>query len=75
LNTLANGVGKNLYSCGRFHLVTDKKISARLYQTILQPNWAATIGTVLARAKGVQSLLVPDFERISNLRLTNKPLE
>jgi len=75
LNILASRVGKHLYSWSRFHLITDKNISPRLYRILLQPNWAVMIGTILARARRVQSLLVADFERVSNLRLTNKPLE
>lgn len=71
LYELANRLGLNLYTYGSFHLLTEKKIPPKLFRFILDPRFNALVGYLLARTKGLKSLLPMDFKKLSGTRLEN----
>jgi len=71
LAVLAERLNLNLYSRGSVHLLTEKKISTRLYKFVVHPRFSLLIRYSLGKVLGVQSLLQGDFERGSGLTLGN----
>lgn len=71
LKILAEKAGLHFYSNGMFHLMTEKKISNRLFQLALHKNISGVLGARLGNYRGISSLLARDFERISGLSFRN----
>lgn len=71
LHALADKLGLNLYTYGSFHLLTEKKISYKLFRFILDPRFNILVGYLLARTKRITSLLPRDFEKLSGTKIGN----
>lgn len=71
LNVLADRLKLNLYTYGSLHLLTEEKISPKFFRLILDPRFNALAGYLLAKTKGLKSLLPGDFEKLSGTRLEN----
>lgn len=67
LKTLAESVNLNFYSNGFFHLITEKRISERLFHIVLHKNISCFLGNRLGNYRRISSLLSKDFENLSGL--------
>lgn len=67
LRILAEHVGLNFYSNGFFHLITEKKISNRVFHLVLNNNFSGMLGKRLGSHRGIGSLLLSDFKKKSGL--------
>lgn len=65
LHRVAQQLGLRLYSAGDIHLMTKESLNPRLIPWLVTERSAAPIGYLLAKAKGVRSLLASDFKSIS----------
>lgn len=67
LRILAERANLYFYSNGFYHLITEKRISEKLFRLAMHKNISGILAHMLGAYRGIDSLLPADFEKISGL--------